>query len=1238
MLSFLSLNSRGLKNSVKRKATFLFCKEQKTHLIFLQETHSAETDVKFWKQQWGDSVFFSHGTSHSAGVMILLNRFSGTVIDHMSDAKGHWLMVVIELDFVSYILINVYGYNQKTLNKSFFSSLKRLIESWKVSYSTEKIVIGGDFNLAPDLWLDRLPPKGQSHNYDETITEFTSQLNLVDYWRVKHPYTSQFTWFNSASNGQCSRLDYWLISNNLISDVSNCEISASPLTDHCMVTLSLQYQRIESKAISVWKFNNSLLENTEFCKEVKKMVKEISDLDLSPLSKWEWFKFKIKESAIRLSKHLNQIKKQRQHSIISEINKLGNNDELTVEEHLQLNKLQAELDNLYLEKAKGAYIRSRARWIEEGEKNSSYFFSLEKQRQTKKRIQKLIINDVNIDSQETINEEIKVFYENLYRSRFSEESKSLFFGMIQTHEKKLDDDFMQIMEEKLKIEELDNAIKQMSKGKSPGLDGLTVEFYTFFWSDIRRMLFNALTECISNGHLSPTMKRGLITLLPKPNKNKLSLENWRPITLLCNDYKMLAHVYSNRLDCGITKLVDECQSAFIKGRNIHNHTRLILDMLDYSDYIDSESFVLFLDFYKAFDSVEHPFLLEALNFLGFGKNFYSIVKMFYTDISSCVSLNPGMTPRFMVSRGIRQGCPISPKLFILATQLLTILIQQQSPEIEGITIFDKEFKLSQFADDTSIFLKNKSMVGRILNKISLFSNASGLSLNIKKCELLPIHECPDSTIEQINVVSEVKYLGITISKNLIRREDVNVSSHITDVKKSLSRWLSRDLTIFGRIILSKAEGISKLIYPCHSLYVSPKNIKKANSVIFQFLWRNKTHYLRRSQLVKDYERGGVKALDFEAMVGTFRINWIKACLSQPDSIWFHIPRSLFSKIGGLEFLLKCDFEVGKISVKLSNFHKQILNFWKMLFKHNFSPHRSTLWNNRVILSNRRSLFKQSWFEKGIVFVTDLLDDTGNVFDFASFLNKYGLNCHAEFMKVCKAIPLPLIHLIKSALMYGDIETALPVLVIEDYGLLDKKCNNKFISAVFKSRSFNDYHRGLYSDTSQSLSLSTLEKAHSNYIKWPIPPKVKETHFKLINKIYPTAEFLRQRFKFEVDPCAFCNESEESLDHMFLLCPVSQTFWREIRDWLSLKMNDIPKLEISNIIFYIDTIDKSVSLVVNVILLLAKYHIHCCKWRKMKPSFQCFLNDFKLFFVSIKKIKSNNSAKKLLADISKYLLF
>lgn len=119
------------------------------------------------------------------------------------------------------------------------------------------------------------------------------------------------------------------------------------------------------------------------------------------------------------------------------------------------------------------------------------------------------------------------------------------------------------------------------------------------------------------------------------------------------------------------------------------------------------------------------------------------------------------------------------------------------------------------------------------------------------------------------------------------------------MKKSLSHSFTGDLPIFGCVTSSKAEGISKLIYPFHSLYISSKNINKANTVIFQFLWRNKTHYFKRSHLVKEYDKGSIKATEFESMVGTFRINWIKSCLSQSNSMWFHISRSLFKKIGCL---------------------------------------------------------------------------------------------------------------------------------------------------------------------------------------------------------------------------------------------------------------------------------------------------------------------------------------------------
>lgn len=110
------------------------------------------------------------------------------------------------------------------------------------------------------------------------------------------------------------------------------------------------------------------MDNPDFCNEVKKLSQEISKMELSSLGKWEWFKFKSKESAIKISKYATKLKKQKQQLIIREINSLCHKADLSVEEHIRLNCLQTELDNLYLDKANGAFVRSRARWLEEGKK------------------------------------------------------------------------------------------------------------------------------------------------------------------------------------------------------------------------------------------------------------------------------------------------------------------------------------------------------------------------------------------------------------------------------------------------------------------------------------------------------------------------------------------------------------------------------------------------------------------------------------------------------------------------------------------------------------------------------------------------------------------------------------------------------------------------------------------------------------------------------------------------------
>lgn len=242
--------------------------------------------------------------------------------------------------------------------------------------------------------------------------------------------------------------------------------------------------------------------------------------------------------------------------------------------------------------------------------------------------------------------------------------------------------------------------------------------------------------------------------------------------------------------------------------------------------------------------------------------------------------------------------------------------------------------VSQFADDTALFLKNQYMVPKAINKISRFSEASGLTLNLRKCELLATHNCSQNNIANIPVNNEIKYLGLVITNNLHNREDLNITSRLKAVQKNLNHWLTRDLSLLGHILLSKAEDLSRLFYPCYSLFTSSKIIKLANSIIFKLIWKNKTHYLCESQLIKDFVNGGLRAMELESIIAAFKVKWLKECISQPQSIWYHIPNKLFNKVGGIHFLCKCDSEVSKIPIKLSEFHKQVLHFNKMIFTHN----------------------------------------------------------------------------------------------------------------------------------------------------------------------------------------------------------------------------------------------------------------------------------------------------------------
>lgn len=1017
-----------------------------------------------------------------------------------------------------------------------------------------------------------------------------------------------------------SRLDLWLGSSVLYRYVSHVSISAAPLTDHSIITLKLNPENKTQFKKDYWKFNADLLIDDGYVKMVKDLIHKIyNDGTIGTYThRWEFFKFKVREFSITFSKMKSRQQKEFESKLLYNLNNYCNRQFMSEADKKSLLSLQAQLDDLYEKKAHGAYIRARAKWIEEGEKSTSYFYNLEKRRQEKKSINTLIVNGEECTNHKTIAEEIHTFYSNLYSSKYLTTDSITFFDQIEPYIPKIDSVFREICDSDISLDDLDQALNKLKMDKAPGQDGLTAIFYKFFWKEIKEFFFKTIREIISNETLATTMKQGLFSLIPKPDKDKRLIDNLRPITLLNTDYKILAHVIANRLKDGLDQIISETQSGFLKNRSIHNNIRLVLDLLDYNHLIEDDGVILFLDFYKAFDTVEHPFILKALQYFGFGKKFIDLISLLYSDINSSISLPFGTSKRFNISRGIRQGCPASPLLFIIVTELLAIFMKH-NPNIQPLNLMGAPLIISQLADDTTLFLKNTSQVPLALNEISLFSKASGLCLNIRKCELLTIHDCKPSISLNITVKTEIKYLGIIISKNTNNRENLNFE-HITQKsKKILISWLQRDLSIFGRVLLTKTEGISRLIYPSQCLYVSNRLINNINQINFNYIWRNKQHYIRKNDVVKSFEEGGLNVIDFEAMDGSIKLKWLQSFINNSNNIWFYFPKVIFEKLGGIEFLLKCDFEISKLPIKLSNFHKQVLQYWKMIYKHNFSPHTNSIWNNRCILIKRKSIFYKDWMDHGIWTVLHLLDNDGNVLSYNKFIDNYGLSCtQNKFIKVVKAIPPAMIQMAKASLTYSPSIICEPSLIIDDHQFKGKTCNNKFLRTILTKQLFPSQLKRKY------LFKDYNSRFLTKYLSFPIPLKAKEIHFKVLNAIYPSKDYLHKKFNIDTNTCTFCNTDIETTEHLFYSCESSRSFWDDFQYWLTSKNIDCPSLTFQVIRFGLQTENKKIEFGINNLFIVAKFFIHKCRFLKITPIFAAFKNEVFLLKASLDKCNLNKA--------------
>ena len=405
--------------------------------------------------------------------------------------------------------------------------------------------------------------------------------------------------------------------------VKSTRIDSSYRPDHSIVILEFNLTKFSHGKL-FWKHNNSLLTDPDYLKQINKKIRDIKMQYALPVYKLdeihnipnEELQFMINDQlfldtllmeirgdAISYASFKNKQRNKRENKLIKQIEEIENNTVDNITEELE--NLKTELYDIRNEKLKGYIIRSKAQHIDQGEKPTKYFCGLEKHNYTSKIIGQIENEDGSmIVEQNEILKETEIFYKNLYENKDdSLDTIDLNDLMKDTEMPTLTNDEAEKIEGLLTYKEISEVLFNMKHDKSPGITDFTAEFFKVFWRQLGYFVLRAINFGYKKGELSITQRQGIIICIPKENKPKHFLKNWRPLTLLDIVYKMASGTIANRIKLVINKLISKDQTGFIKGRYIGENIRLIYDLMNYTEQNNIQGLLLLIDFEKAFDSL-----------------------------------------------------------------------------------------------------------------------------------------------------------------------------------------------------------------------------------------------------------------------------------------------------------------------------------------------------------------------------------------------------------------------------------------------------------------------------------------------------------------------------------------------------------------------------------------------------------------------------------------------------------
>ena len=871
-----SFNVKGLRDVKKRRKIFQYLHQRNFDIICLQETHSHSDDVGLWSNEFGGRILFSHGSKDSKGVMILIRKNAPVKIGKtFSDLEGRTIACELGYEDKKFSLVNIYAPNKD--DPIFFLSLFIKLAEFEIEIGCTNKVILGDFNLVLDLEKDKQGGNKSTHEKAaNTLKSYMDDEALCDVWRLKHPDSTLMTWKVLKPKAIFERLDFILVSSDLVDNIKAEGIGTAYLSDHGIPWVVMSPIQAP-KGRGFWKLNTRLLADKEYVQEIESLMAEILRENMDKVKKWEWLKHKIREHSIKYSARKN---KDRVNKLLLYEKKLidynellqlkykadnrSNNDSIKSQSSdtsddmtskanamskkdilQQIDWIEKERDSIIEYKVRGSMLRARKNWTQYGEKPTSYFLNLEG-RNYKRRNRYSIIDKHGrlISGIKNVLTEQRKFYEHLYsqQSHFEYEKFQKFTKHLNCQ--KIDELDYEMLEGEMTLQELKDAVFTSKKDKVAGSDGLCNEFYQVFFNIVKYLLLEICQlACIKGLHVSA--RQGIISLIEKANADLDKLGGWRPLSLLNCDGKFYSKILATRLEKVTKYLINTDQSGFQKGRSIHENLLDILSIIDYTEEKELPFLLVSFDFEKAFDKVNWDYLDKALGFFGIGQKFRQMVRNAHLDTKSC-TVNGGFSSDYIeIHQGLRQGSPLSPALFNIAVEILSIAIRQ-NPDIIGLKIGEKVKKVGQFADDIwTVVAAKQEVVNALLKVFDEFAEISGLYINYDKSSILRIGSLRDSNFEltidrPLRWSNVVKILGIVVQTDKDKMVSRNYEILIEKMKKTFDPWKARTMSLAGKITIVNTLILSQTVYKILCINTPSKQIiQRIKKLITEFIWNGK---------------------------------------------------------------------------------------------------------------------------------------------------------------------------------------------------------------------------------------------------------------------------------------------------------------------------------------------------------------------------------------------------------------